>query len=348
MLKLTAFASLVLFVPPTLASIYISNIPTDYYTITTTPGLTIYAGSTINRGLCTGTGCDSCSSMDADFSSPSGYPPAGSQTTCSLKEIHPTDVLTLTLVSDFPGGVPSAPIYMKSPTGLPVAATGSPVFSGSTVQLSIPWSQICATLSYDGSCTTSFPATPLIIGWSKDAGDTFSESVEVNVVYRYVTQSESWTSWCDPAAPSTGAPGVPFEGFCYFTAYPGDSMASIFPSINKNDSYLVPDLQYSSYYSRSSVDPSGMSYSGLAVFYSTDSKKMTTGMPMQVLDWNIATGALQQNAITGLTNGTTYYLAIASIDQAGILSFFSNPASENFSTVAVPPQGNSQAVIPHP
>jgi hypothetical protein len=346
-LKTLTFITLFYFTTTSFASLYIAKIPNNYYTVTTQGGLHIYAGSTVNRDSCTGLACDSCASLKADFtaqgSSAYGGPTAGQSTTCSLKEVHPDDNLTLMLASTTPSGVPSnASMYYKTlnDDSLVPVPMASP-FTGSAMPVSIAWSRLCESAASSSDCTEGFSPTNFILGWSTD-GTNFSESVTFNIAYRYVSASPNWATWC--GAGFSGNFQSLMEGFCSVNVTAGDRTAMASIDANTKDSYLVPSLENS--YSQQTRDASGMNYSGVAVFYTTDQNKFTTATPMQVLSWDVKAGQLQQNTIYGLKNGITYYFAVASIDQAGVLSFFTNPADENFT---VDTHGAStQAVSPHP
>jgi hypothetical protein len=363
-----------LFASASFATMTLVSYPTNFFTViqasSTTTAPTIYAGRTSSSIYCTGPQCDSCTGMASNFNSANGTgtsftPPASGQyTTCSVKETHAADTMSLTVSSNYSGGVPGAQMYIQSAGGTTSSVTITGVlFNGSSLTFAIPWSDICQAASGDATCSTSFPSTALNIGWGS-AGATLTEYVTLQVAFRYVAQSPNYASWCF----GTNFSGTyqNDEGFCYFTAYPGDSKAYIFPTAYTAASYVVPDL--SDYQgndaSASATDLSAMTYAGVAVFYSTNQTQFTTATPHQTMSFASTTsgtavgGSLSPKYITGLTNGTPYYMTIASIDQAGILTFFSDPNTSTptvalgypmtFTTQVVPPEGNSQAVIPEP
>jgi hypothetical protein len=349
--------------------------PTNFFTViqasSTTTAPTIYAGRTSSSPACSGPQCDSCTGMAANFDSANGSgtpltpPESGQFTTCSVKETHAADTMSLTVSSNLAGGVPNSQMYIQSTGG---TTSSFPIpgvfFNGSSLTFTIPWSLICEAAIGDLNCSTSFPSTPLNIGWGS-AGAALTEYVTLQIAFRYVAQSPNYASWCFTGTGATfNGTYQNDEGFCYFTAYPGDSKAYIFPTAYTAATYVVPDLSYPSGTdnSQSGADPSGMTYGGVAVFYSTNQSQFTTATPHQTMTFASTTagtavgGSLSPKYITGLTNGTPYYMTIASVDQAGILTFFSdpNPATMtlgypmSFTTQVVPPEGSSQAVIPEP
>jgi hypothetical protein len=346
--------------PATSTGTVLSSYPTGFFTTvaatSTSTSPAIYAGMTANNNSCTGMLCDSCTGINSDITINGGSttpPTTGNVTTCSVREIHPTDNFTVTLSSSFSGGVQSAPIWIQngSGTSTQVIVNGTAaVFTGSSATVSIPWKLICSSLGNDANCTTSFPLSTMSIGWATSAPSSTTgwgeTPASLQIAFRYVAQSPTWSTWCAP--PFAGSYTSVDEGFCYFTAYPGDSKAYIFPTANTSNGYSVPDLEYSSTSSTSSADPSAMSYAGLAVFYSTNQSQFLTSAGHQVLNFSPSTGNLTPKYISGLSNGVPYYLFIGSVDQSGIVTFFSQPSAENFSTTVSPPNGNSQAVIPEP
>jgi hypothetical protein len=353
-----------LFASASFATMTLVSYPTNFFTVvqatTTTTAPTIYAGQTSSSAACTAAGiitplCDSCALMNSDITASSGsttYPTTGASTVCSVKETRSTDTLNLSLSSNYSGGVPAAQIYIQGASGTNTTAVAvtNAIFNGTSANVLIPWSQICQAIIGDSACKTSFSSTALNIGWGNSGSATLTEYVTLQIAFRYVDSSPGWSDWCGPSF--NGTYQYSDEGFCYFTAYPGDSKAYIFPTANTTDGYAVPDLTAGG--TPTSTDASAMTYAGVAVFFSTNSAQFTTATPHQTMTFPatatgvIPGGTLTPKYISGLTNGIPYYMSIASVDQAGILTFFSQPSAETFTTQVVPPEGNSQAAIPEP
>ena len=257
-----------------------------------------------------------------------------------------------------------------------VSVTGPTSWSSTTqaitVSYTIPWVKICAgsTITNSGvaslsSCLGSF-STTVNVGWG--TSNTFTDSGSVTFNYRYVaTQSATAVSASSPPESpwatfgTTGPTTADWEGFYSFNAFPGDSKIYITnPIIYSGENYDVGDYQVSLGAAPTQADGSTLKYSGMRVYYvqassstagdfRVDGGGNANGSTQGYADLSYSGGSLSpayvSAGITNLTGSNEYQISIASMDQAGILTFFTNPAKESF---ALTPTGSTQAAQPQP
>lgn len=325
---------------------------------------TIYAGTTANNSKCTSSPCDSCANMTT-------LTGALSAAFCNVNEIRPSaDSLTLTVSTDNTNLGASPAFFAKIlKAGQSVILTGatSPSVSQGTATFTYTWAEICAAAggTTTTACDTSF-ATTITLGWiasgTPDGSKQPTEGVQFGIKFRSVGNVPTGTANCKPA--SLGGPGTSgdYQGFCYFTAYPGDKKAYIFPTANTSNSFAVGDLHnLTAPAVAGGVDPSGIVYSKLHVCWQAGTVAGETppatpgtitpggGCTDLTLDaTNSANPSVSPMYVSGLQNGIPYYFTIASMDQAGIVTYFLASAALNWSTTVTPPAGATQAVIPGP
>jgi len=351
--------------------------PSDFYSKSgTTVAPVINAGMTdaIASITCTGnTLCDSCGSTTAALSTYTG----GFGPLCSLKEVNTN--LNLTITGNFtPTTVPTTTYFVmqiSSSSATTIVSTGdytaptATLATGSNVNLSyvIPWAHICNYAGATTACTASFTAT-ITFGWS-NSSTAFSggETGTLQINYRYVK-----TSGTAGVAPYTSpwatfGPGPTtndYQGFYSFLAFPGDQKVYILnPTTITTNSYDVSNLSGSG--TSPGTDASGLKYSGIRVFYKLATSSTAAAFTAsgggqsgtddtQDLTLDTTNGSITPKSVTGLKNlnGTTqeYQFVIASIDQAGILTYWTNPngTSPNAMNFAITPTGTTQAAQPQP
>jgi hypothetical protein len=335
MMKIATSVLLFLFSCQLLAKTTLSSFAsTDYETVeTTTMGIKIYAGRTNNSGTCTGTGtCNRCAGDPRVISSlaPDAH-------ACGTKEVIAGNTISFVIRSDsttLTAATATAAIRnTTTPGGVSVTASSS-YAANSDLTISTTWANLCASGGGSASCDTSFLAN-FDVGYSTDSGSTVTEKIVVTIAFRYVDDTTAPVqSWECTAANAN-------EGFCSFVAYPGDNKAYIDPTFNSaNTSGVVTNL---SGVGTSASDVSGIKYKALRVYYvlgsgpndtqAAQAAAFTMDMSQyQDLSYTVETNTLTPKYVTGLTNqnpttGDAYVLITGNVDQAGIVTYLSDPTS---------------------
>jgi len=311
----------------TLTFTFTQNFFTPYNSTTNT----IYLGSTVNHTSCTTAFCNSCAAQAATVG-------PGSTEVCSLSDASPSDLLTFQVTSSATSmNFSTGGFYFGNGTSYTAVASYS-VTSNTTATVSILMSSICNSLKSDISCTQSF-TQPLTIAWGTQnpPTETGSDSGSVTISFRYVNASPSSATWgC-----SGGSLSTDYEGVCNIVTFPGDSKIYV-NSVDVDPSNLpgaLPCMDTSGC-AATSTDPSGMLYAGTVVFASS-STAMTTATDYATLHYAVGGAAATPTPkyIQGLNNGTPYFLGVASVDQAGILTFFADPTTTNITVTPEPVYG---------
>lgn len=330
----------------TLTNFSVSPTPyTDGGFSNTTTSPNLYLGSTSSFNSCTGDMCDSCTGLGNTSA-------ITAATVCSERELKSGTNITFTFTNPTAATVGNT-VYAKvmgssnnligTPTAVPVTAVNQ------TMSVTIQASTLVTSGLGAASFQTSAAGT-ITVGWGTDETTSFTDSTVVNVKYRYVdTSMGAFATW-----PCTGAGA--YEGVCNFDVFPGDQKAYITPiNMVTSGNYEVPNMNVGG--SLSTADTSTMIYSAVRMYYiHTTSTTAATFTPASAQvsgendyqDIQLTNGSLQSKYVSGLNDYTQgdpdeYQFVAASIDQAGILTYFTNPASENF---AITPTGSTQACQP--
>lgn len=315
----------------------------------------IYAGSTFNQVQPTDnvtTPGNSCTSSSFAALPISRFFSTGDKIVCSDCEIYPQLLFSVTIQSDKGEtylSTCSTPLLAKV-DGTPITiktlepATYTPNVPNQSLTAYIEWGTMCNAAGA-GSCTRS-DKWNLTVGFAATCGnnDDFSSdgTVKFEISYRRVDDSPAATFGCAEGAVQ------PYEGFCIFKVFPGDEkvyLSELTPNLGQG--LVVPDLQSGS----SGADESGIIYKAARLFFvqGNQTDLLVEGLgATSVADFEYSlTGGLKKDFIGGLTNGLQYSFIMGSVDQAGIVSFFTNPnvAGMNFLTT---PIGETQSTIPEP
>jgi hypothetical protein len=329
----------------------------SFFATTNSSVVTIYAGMTDKSSTCTTSACDSCSLITTQIDA---------TTVCNTMEIRPSaDSISFVVKTDSTAlGTSPAFTITTSTSGssgsTAVTLTANPVLAqNAATTYTATWAEICNAAGATAACNKSF-ATTLTLGWAPTSGGTLTESVQFGIKFRYAkTSAATYTKYCKDTVAADS-----YAGFCYFTAYPGDSKAYIFPKMNLSNSFVVNDLQAGSMTAPLAADPSGITYSKLRVcwFEGTATGIMTPGgSKCSDLNLDLSDTAHPKTSpmyVSGLTNEVPYYFNIASMDQAGIVTNFLEQGAApttaplattlDWKTVLTPPEGAAQWATPGP
>ena len=365
----------------TITSITAAPVGSSFYTSSGTTTAPIYnLGSTAAIANISGgcsTVCDSCAAQSFQF----GTTTQNSNYTttlgplCSVKEFSPNEYINITLNATPTTAITTGTIYYMVEVGstflssslftvssTPTTLATTPISLTFKVQLS----DICGNSSYGISdCLGSF-TTNVTVGWGT-SNNTFTESGAITLNHRYVASQTSTSTTVPATSPwatwKTGPSITDYEGFYYFTAFPGDSKVYITnPTAYTAESNYVPDLSLTASLSNNyptTRDASGMTYTGIRVYYNLTSSSTVGSFTVAgtgtagvtgYQDLTYSGGNLSPSFVSGLQNlsgSNEYQIVIASIDEAGILSFFTNPDSTSpVMNFGLTPTGSTQAAQP--
>ena len=271
----------------------------------------LYAGmtSTSCSSTSTTTTCDSCASSST----------VRATSACNTKQINPNLLFKVSIKSDksdlFKGG---NSVYVKfAETEVARTFDSNQFAANKTMDVYITWSALCAAaVSGNTGCTSSFSEKSLFVGIGTSSS-SFSESVKFTISFRYVGTSEfqSFHPECSDART--------YESFCYFYVFPGDEKVYLQTTVQSAGSNKVLDLSGATV--SDVADASGMSYSGLRVFYEASNSYSSIKLNSPSVDFLFNGTSLSSNKVSGLTNGQQYVFLTAPIDQGGNITLFTNP-----------------------
>lgn len=288
---------------PSLASAAIKNFIVNEGTVSNViygndNAVTVFGGS---AGTCTGSAlatCDSCLTF------------TGGE--CNERNVHGSLQLEFSFTIDGTPPAGSSIILMDGATNIsPTFA--STVAVGTTLYVRVNWSQLVSGTS---------DSVALKVGISNGSDtSTFATDFSRTVTIRYeaVSGSPSYTP-CPP-----GVDGVAGQGFCYFTATPGDEKIYF----NIDQALGRGDVAHAG-------SSSGVKFSALRVYYKIFQSEpdFTTMTPLNsdyqefaIVDVEDVQSGLSGEYVDGLTNDIDYMFMIATVDQAGNTFNFS-PASD--------------------
>jgi hypothetical protein len=311
--------------------------------------VTIYAGRADPGLVCTtgdgGTSpCDSCIYLTNLGTNPTGgataFVPA-----CNKTNVYPTLKFDVTFTSDTAGYGAASKVYMVNGSANTVGTLVSPtiITSGQPVTARFTWANICGTFSPNtkSDCTESFTKS-VQLGISKDGTATLTDYFTLQINYRWVDPTLlQYHTNCSLTVPTDA---VANEGVCGFDIRPGDEKVIV-------GNVLIPLASAGSSQTSWPTPPgdsSGVNYAGLKVYYREVPGNDGTTPPANGEWATIAPGAagtfevdnlpidsdgaMSQTRIKSLSNDVTYVFAIATYDQAGNITNFSDivPGTGNF------------------
>lgn len=303
---------------------------------TTVPtNIIVYGGTAGNISSCNPeTLCDTCAIAPA-------LGTYGDGTACNTRAVNQDlDLYVSFKASEIPT---AATILVKlGDTTLTVSdkTADASLAANTNVFVKIAWGAICAeagmpncfsTLNND----TAFSAEIKIGISAENGGSTFSSEGRFTVKFRFVDTSVPFNAtsgqgvkFADPVGVGAATTCLDAnEGYCYFTSFPGDEKVYI-----KN-------------LTRPSTGPggnSGIRWKAVRVYYA-----LSTGTPgdltpadsykdLKVVNKDLITSDVEPRMVDGLANDQTYMFAIASVDEAENVNFFSDPVNLGIQQTAMP------------
>ncbi len=267
---------------------------------------TVYAGIT---GSCTDTTqvCDTCTGVDkgSSFLWP-----------CSKVNVSPAMLLVIRAV--YTGNVSSTSPFSLKVDSETVSGVTFVLEGSNVVVAAVPWSSLCAQFDSGGrsDCSSGAFEKTLTIAADGSGGST-SESTTLKIVARGISVgTTSGTDWFYTACPE-GTPGN--YGWCYAEAFRGDSKV------------YTDSMAYASGYP--ATGESGVDFDSVVFFYEvgttgeTDASilaRISNKSPSKTVtvDTSATPISLNDNSITGLTNGSRVCFKFGNQDETGIISYF--------------------------
>ncbi|MCE3009828.1 MAG: hypothetical protein LW875_04360 [Proteobacteria bacterium] len=238
------------------------------------------------------------------------------QLACNEKSVHNDLRLYVEFQVD---SVPASSSFMAKWGNATVTISDQSVstpVAGSILWVRIDWDNICnAADSASCSSNSDFNGT-LDVGVSNGSSTTdFSNKVSLKVNFRGVDaalaarHADGWSTAC-----------AADEGFCKFSMQPGDKKA------------FVNDLERAA---TGPSDSSNIKWDRLRMYYRPTQGSFclspaTDGYAdLLVKDKTVVAASLSNNKVDGLNNDVTYDFLMASVDEAGNVQYFSDPAVLN-------------------
>jgi hypothetical protein len=282
---------------------------------------TIYGGTT---GPTTGSDCQAPASNDQTCNSCAG----NGLTVCNQNSIHQNLNLSMTLVTAtanlFNATSPRVKYKLSTNTttlyDVSNYATLNPsLAAGQSFTAQIKWGDLCANAGGGADCSGFAAGTKLTmnVGIETNGSGALAESVNFDVVIRYVDPTAASTvTACPTGATSAGS------GVCDYTMDRGDEKVYL------ADIAADPSL---------TVSGSSVLYNKIVLFYTKDLDAATFSTTVNNKSESVTLGitpangtttaaTLAENRIMNLENGHKYCFALANVDQTGIISLFPNTA----------------------
>lgn len=281
--------------------------------------------------------CNSCALMTT-------MPPvATGQTVCNVNSIHPNLYFVVTIRSDktdsFPAG---AKIVMSKGTDIiaTVATSPDPITVNTDIAATFKWADICDKLKSDSECKTSFQET-VLVGVAANSSTAPTDYVTLQINYRVANDaiSTAFHSNCNSVTPTAANQN---EGGCSFDIFPGDEKVYVDVGVPSS-----ADGSSGGTSTWPSPGSSVMSYSGVRIFYR---ESPTQAGNLTAADWAMAPGdgvtqyqdipiaadgSITNAKVTGLSNDVRYVFMMATYDQAGNITNFSDVNSAEFINAAL-------------
>lgn len=237
-------------------------------------------------------------------------------TQCNVNRILPSTLLTIEFQTDNTSVITNTSalfLTVDSNKITPIEVSNT-LAVNSTLYMKVRWSDICAQVNSDTSCSTEGNKT-FSFGISTQVDSTLEE-FESFQVYIAGSKGNQYFIPCPTEAATTD----PYGGYCHIEIERGDQKV-----------YLTNEIHGPNF----NRTEGGIEYKYLRVFYAAvDSQACQDGQFASVVNstspYKDITFTNQNNqftlddpTITGLENGLTYYFRFANVDVAGNVSFFS-------------------------
>lgn len=287
--------SLILFTSVAKATITINSV-SGFSSITTDEEGYYVASGAISSSCSSTTTCDTCT--------------AGLNV-CSLKAIGPTTDMVINFSTSSTTTITSSLLVVQVDE-TNVTLNKTPIISGNTVEVRIPWSDICRIASNDSSCGASDLSTTVTVGvkTSTTTDSTTSDTSYVKVKGRSLASTTLSATYTNCPTDDTAVDSA--EGYCYFKPFRGD------------EKIYADELRTGADYPATGV--SGINYKGPVFFYeqqtSGETDEQTVARISNASDYFLLLDPATDNRIDGLQNETRYCFIMANQDETGIISRF--------------------------
>ncbi|MCB0411630.1 MAG: hypothetical protein KDD22_03845 [Bdellovibrionales bacterium] len=231
---------------------------------------------------------------------------------CNRSRIHPGLLLTISFQSDL-NNSSGYPVLAKAGTDTVIVQGTAVTGPGSTMSISITWSELCTQLSGSNCSTldTSFTSSDLRLLVKSSTDNSQIDNLQMTVT-AHVPGSNSTTEGnlnlgCDDDNLTQTSKGI-----CSFLAFPGDGKAYIDP-INANLGYpTAENIQFSSVNFYLSKDN----------FPCSPTEGTLYSLNVSATSGGTESYQLTNKIIDGLDNAELYFVRSANVDQAGNISYF--------------------------
>lgn len=278
---------------------------------------TLYVGMVVGGACSSSTDvCNSCDGTPFDVNN--GF------RACNLAGVSPSTVVTLVANTDALGSNTTPVLRMTGTSGTGTGAvvqTTALNLNGNTLTATTTWAFICNAAGVGLTCGQSFTGT-LSFGVGTNTTDAPTEKADMSVIFGVVdpaTHSLSTACHVDETSPVDGVAG---EGFCEFTAYPGD--AKVYAdnmSIANNQVTSTVNTKYNGvvfYY----VPYEGFASEQQALASITNNAASTT-----ITYDNAVTPPEVDSRILGLENDKKYCFIMANQDEVGNIYYGTHVSS---------------------
>lgn len=287
--------SLILFTSVAKATITINSV-SGFSSITTDEeGYNVVSGA-ISSSCSSSSTCDTCTT---------------GLNVCSLKAIGPTTEMVINFSTSSSTTITSSLLVVQVDE-TNVTLNRTPVISGNTVQVSVPWSDICRIASNDSTCSASDFSTSVTVGvkTSTTTDSTTSDTSYVKVKARSLASSTLSATYTNCPTDDTAVDST--EAYCYFKPFRGDQKV------------YADELRTGADYPATGV--SGIEYKGPVFFYeqqtSGETDEQTVARISNASDYFLLLDPAADNRIDGLKNEVRYCFIMANQDETGIISRF--------------------------
>jgi hypothetical protein len=243
--------------------------------------------------------------------------------TCNTRAIHSDLRLAISFKVD---SVPASSSFLarinsNNVTFATVEPSAGPV-ANQTLTVTIDWDELCIKGQTSGTaCSTTTSLTNTLEVGVSNGSSTTEFSNKVNIKVTVVGRPSAGTFASNLEVDS--ACGTD-EGFCRYQIFPGDgkvfienlSRAATGPGGSANAKWAALRI----YYSPTTANPM------LAGNFDDLSPASAPFKDFAIKDKSSVTSEVVGNTIEGLANGTEYFFVAATVDEAGNIQYFANPA----------------------
>jgi hypothetical protein len=237
--------------------------------------------------------------------------------------------------------VAGSSVSVKNSAGTAITQAQTATYAGGNGILTVyvTWASICSSVSGgDANCSTG-TSQDLSVGFDSIGNPATTDYTTVTVRASAVDLTATHTNWFNTDCPDVNNIPTTSNGFCHFTAFPGD------------EKLYALNLTGVSTYPTSPT--SGINFDHIVFFYEAQTAadggnagtiaRITNSSEIFSISTNSSTSAgstsgsfnVDDNRITGLTNGTTYCAIMANQDQTGNIYFMTDTTATGFDNTTI-------------